>query len=106
MVTIKIIALFLVLDVWDLVSFAKSEVRRMCLKVLSTGPKTPVTIARETSKHMSHVSRSLRELEEQGLAECLTPSKTKNRIFAITKKGEQVLETLEEMEPSSSPSSQ
>ena len=80
---------------WELVSFAKSEVRRKCLSTLDSGPNTPSGISEKTEVHLSHVSRSLRELCEKGLVECLTPKATKNRIYRITDKGRKTLKALE-----------
>ena len=80
---------------WELVSFAKADVRRRCLLILESGPTTPSGISEKSEVHLSHVSRSLKELGEKGLVECLTPNATKNRIYRITDKGKKVLKALE-----------
>ena len=80
---------------WELVSFAKADVRRRCISILKSGPNTPSGISEKTGVHLSHVSRSLRELCDKGLVECLTPKATKNRIYRITDKGKKVLTALE-----------
>ena len=80
---------------WELVSFAKADVRRRCLTTLESGPNTPSCISEKAKVHLSHVSRSLRELCDKGLVECLTPKATKNRIYRITDKGKKVLTALE-----------
>ena len=80
---------------WELVSFAKAGVRKRCLSSLERGPSTPSGIAEKTQVHLSHVSRSLKELSDKGLVECLTPKSTKNRIYRITDKGRRVLKALE-----------
>lgn len=82
---------------WELVSFAKAGVRRRCLSALESGPNTPSGISEKSGVHLSHVSRSLKELGDNGLVECLTPKATKNRIFRITDKGRKVLKALEEL---------
>ncbi|MHA2064427.1 MAG: hypothetical protein ACXABY_08615 [Candidatus Thorarchaeota archaeon] len=51
-------------------------------------------IAKATGEHLSHISRAMRELEENGLARCLTPKRPKNRYYEITSKGEEVLSLL------------
>jgi DNA-binding MarR family transcriptional regulator len=80
--------------VWELVSFAQGRVRRLCLEALSAGPKTPNSISESSGVHLSHVSRSLRELQSKGLVECVTPKATKNRIYIISNKGRKTLRML------------
>ena len=82
---------------WELISFAHARVRRICLESLATGPRTPNTISQESGIHLSHVSRSLRELAAKGLVECVTPSAVKNRIYRITVKGRKALKGLKEL---------
>ena len=82
---------------WELISFAQGRIRRLCLESLALGPKTPAAIAKSSGKHLSHISRALRESVEKGLVECLTPNLPKNRIYKITAKGKEVLEKLKEM---------
>lgn len=69
----------------------------MALEALEQGPRTPSSIAQSSGEHLSHVSRALKELTERGLAECMTPDVTKNRIFRITRKGVEALEELHRM---------
>ena len=82
---------------WELVSFAQSKIRKICLEALEDGPKTPGGIARSSGKHLSHISRAIKELVDRGLIECLTPDLTKNKIYRITKKGSAVLQKLKEI---------
>jgi DNA-binding PadR family transcriptional regulator len=82
---------------WELVSFARGQVRRICLEALASGPKTPTSIAKSSKEHLPHISRALKELAEKGLVECLTPDLPKNRIYRITDRGKEVLEKLREM---------
>ena len=82
---------------WNLVSFAQSHLRKRCLELLASGPKTPASIAKSSKEHLSHVSRALKELADKGLVECLTPKMRKNRIYRITEKGKGVLKVLEEI---------
>ena len=82
---------------WELVSFAQSKIRKICLEALEDGPKTVGVIARASSKHLSHISRAMKELVDKGLVDCLTPALTKNKIYRITKKGKEVLQKLKGM---------
>ena len=79
---------------WDQISFAQGRVRKLCLEALASGPRTPSGISRSSGIHLSHISRSLRELEAKGLVECVTPDSVKNRIYRITTQGRKVLKIL------------
>jgi DNA-binding MarR family transcriptional regulator len=79
---------------WDLVSFAQSHARKVCLLALATGPKIPTAIASAAGMNLSHISRALRELSEKGLVKCLTPNLTKNKIYQITPSGLEISEKL------------
>jgi len=83
---------------WELVSFAKGGIRKLCLESLASGPKMPSAIAKSSGVHMSHISRALGELAAKGLVECLTPTMPKNRIYKITSKGKELLKKLNEMD--------
>lgn len=72
----------------------QGKVRMSVLFALRGCPKTPSRIADETGEHLSHISRALREMKEKGLVECMTPGRSKNRIYQITEKGVIVLEEL------------
>ena len=82
---------------WELVSFAKSKTRKICLEVLKDGPKTPSYILKSSGEYLLHISRALSELEEKYLIKCLTPNRNKNRIYGITTKGLDVLSKLEKI---------
>lgn len=83
---------------WELLSFIQGRTRRLCLKELATGPKTPGIIARASQLHLSHISRALRELSEKGIVECVTPNAPKNRFYRITKLGQKLIQKLAEIE--------
>jgi DNA-binding transcriptional ArsR family regulator len=73
-----------------------SELRIHVLKFLSKkSPARPMEIVRGISKYQSHVSNVLKEFEQKGLVECLTPEKGSWRAFALTKIGKKVLKMLE-----------
>lgn len=82
---------------WELLSFMQSRVRKTTLVSLASGPKTPSIIAGSTGEHLSHISRALRELSDKGLAECMTPEQSKNRIYRITKKGQEIITELQKI---------
>lgn len=72
-----------------------SKYRKDALISLDHKPKTPKDIADETKSNLTHVSRALRELTEKKLVECLTPSKSKFRLYQLTTCGHDVLSQLQ-----------
>lgn len=83
---------------WELLSFIQGRTRKMCLKELASGPKTPAMIAKSSQIHLSHISRALRELIEKDIAECVTPDTSKNRFYITTDLGKKLLQKLDEIE--------
>lgn len=71
-----------------------SEYRKDVLITLNDRRLTPKDIAGETEYYLSHVSNTLSDLENRGLAECLTPDRNKGRIYALTGEGKQMLEEI------------
>ena len=51
-------------------------------------------IAEQTARSLQNISRALRELEEYGLIECLTPEKHTWKRYILTDNGLQVFEKL------------
>lgn len=82
---------------WEKASVAQSRSRRACLEALISSPRTPSSISRATNIHLSHISRSLRELADLKLVECVTPKAMKNRIYRITTEGKKVLKVVREL---------
>jgi len=79
---------------WKCVSFVvRAKNRTLVLKALDK-PKLPSQLAKELKIHISHVSRTLSELEKTGLIECLTPDEKTGKLYRLTKKGEEVLEEI------------
>jgi HxlR-like helix-turn-helix. len=51
-------------------------------------------IAHEASRSTQNISHALKELENKGLIQCLTPEKTTWRKYILTESGKKVLEKL------------
>lgn len=74
-----------------LLEFAEtSKHRRGTLFLLAEGAKTPKELSQAMGVDISQVSRTLRELEEEGLVECTTPESKKGRIYELTETGRKV----------------
>ncbi len=52
-------------------------------------------IAHEANRSTQNISRALKELEDKGLIECLTPEKTTWKKYMLTDNGKKVLDKLE-----------
>lgn len=52
-------------------------------------------IAHENNRSTQNISRALKELEDMGLIECLTPTKTTWKKYVLTDKGKMVMEKME-----------
>lgn len=72
-----------------------SKYRKIVLKALAEGPKTPTQIANESDCNASHISRSLRELEKRNLVKCLSPHRRKGKLYDITNESSKIIDRLE-----------
>lgn len=52
-------------------------------------------IAHENNRSTQNISRALKELEDMGLIECLTPTKTTWKKFILTDKGKMIMDKME-----------
>ncbi|WP_094228813.1 winged helix-turn-helix domain-containing protein [Methanolobus psychrotolerans] len=52
-------------------------------------------IAHETQRSTQNISRALKEFEDRGLIECLTPSKTTWKKYVLTDMGKTVMEKMD-----------
>lgn len=64
-----------------------SDTRLKILSWLSQDVSTPTDLAKKVEKHLSHVSRALRELQERELVHCVNPANTKPRVYSLTPQG-------------------
>jgi DNA-binding transcriptional ArsR family regulator len=60
---------------------------------LRGGPKTPTELANLESKHVSHVSRALKELSDWGVVEPLR-RESRERYYKMTTRGYQIYASL------------
>ncbi len=64
-----------------------SHARFKIFLFLSRKASTPTELAASTEKHLSHVSRALRELEDKKLVACVSSKYSKPRIYSLTPQG-------------------
>jgi len=72
---------------------SQSPMRAAVLSVLSGSTRTPTEIARLENKHISHVCRTIKELEAQGLVE-VAWSASRERHYRTTRSGYALVLTL------------
>ncbi len=84
-------------DNWDEVSYViSSSYRVKVLQRLADSPATPSTIADDTGRPITHISRSLQGLREHELVDLLvSEERQKGRVYGITDRGEAIWETIE-----------
>ena len=70
------------------------KLRFRVLTELRKSNKTPTELSKIIDSPISHISTTLKELEDKGLIECLTSERRKNKFFKISEKGEGVLEGI------------
>jgi len=81
---------------WEECSFVISSKERKKIFLCLVKPKIPTEISKELKKSVPQVSRTLKLFVNRGLVECKTPEAKKGRIYALTKKGEELLEYFKE----------
>jgi len=80
---------------WNLVSFVtSSRLRFKILIELNKSKKTPSELSRIIKSPISHISSTMKELEEKNLIKCLTPERRKNKFYEITEFGKELLEFI------------
>lgn len=83
------------MDIEEYAWVKASEYREGILIAISDKPKPPKELAEQTGYYLSHVSNTLSDLEEHGLAECITPDRRKGRLWSTTDKGDELVEDLQ-----------
>ena len=75
---------------WEKYSFVIRAKNRKAVLLSLYRPKSPSQIAKELNISLPHVSRALKELEKEGLVECLTPNEKVGRIYKRTLIGDEI----------------
>ena len=81
----------------DLLKWVISVDRRLVLMETMKGHTVVKAsdIAHETNRPTQNISHALKELEDKGLIECLTPEKTTWKKFILTDMGKEILKKLD-----------
>jgi len=72
-----------------------SKYRLKILSALKAKLKSPTELEKELNIKLSHVSRSLSQLSSKGYVEDKTPNLGRNKLYAITRKGKEVLKKVD-----------
>lgn len=77
---------------WYFTSYVNaSNYRKKVVNCLIEKAMTPREIEKQINIKISHISRTLKELKEKGLVECLSPEIRKHKLYSLTKKGKKLL---------------
>lgn len=72
-----------------------SKVRKKVLEILNKhSPLRQTEIANKINQKQPNISLILRDLEKEGLIECLTPDKKAWKVYKITKVGKEVIKVF------------
>ncbi len=83
---------------WNKISFVMaSQPRLKVFLELTKKENTPSNLAEKLEVPISHVSKALKELEEEGLVECLTPEKKKMKFYRATEKGQELKDQIKKV---------
>ncbi len=82
---------------WDLISFiTSSKIRFKLLTLLNKQKSTPTSLSKKMNVHVSAISRTLTELSEKELINCLTDKRPKFKYYEISDKGKVLLKKIHE----------
>lgn len=80
---------------WELIGKIKASIyRTQILKKLAEKEYMPKELEKETNIKFSHISRTLKELQDLELVVCKNPKLKKGRFYQLTKKGRDILKKL------------
>ncbi len=83
---------------WGDVSYVIASKARKIVVLRLESPRTPTFLAKDLNMNLANVSRALAELENKGIVACLTPKQRVGKIYALTKKGKDVLSKIKKIE--------
>lgn len=68
-------------------------------KLIEKPYQTQTQLLKQTSPiYRTHMSRTIKELQDEKLIECENPEEKTHKLYKLTKKGEQVKEEIEKYE--------
>lgn len=67
-----------------------SSYRTKAVKSLKNEVKMPTEIAEDTGIRKNHISKVLRELKDNGVAECINEEAKRGRLYRLTDVGEDI----------------
>ena len=75
----------------------KSEIRFYILVSLKNKSQTPTELAKNSKFYLSHISKNLKDLLNQGFVHCENCDSSKNKKFTISKKGKNCLKIINKL---------
>jgi len=75
---------------WKDLGYVLRAKNRKRIIIALNEPKLPSQLAGELELHISHVSRTLNQLQKVEIVECLTPEEKVGRLYRLTEKGKEI----------------
>jgi DNA-binding HxlR family transcriptional regulator len=79
----------------------RAKNRLTILKALSQEKKISAQLEKQTDMYKSHVSRTLKELQNKKLVQCLNPQDRDFKFYKITKAGKNILVDIDKIKKES-----
>ncbi len=71
-----------------------STYRVKAIKAIGPNTKTPTQISADSNILTNHISKTLGELKDKNMIECINEDARKGRLYRLTKKGHQIYKDL------------
>ena len=65
------------------------------MKALENETKIPTQIAKDAEIRTNHISKVLKELKSEGIAECINEEQRKGRLYRLTDVGDEIVKNLD-----------
>ena len=83
-------------EMWGKYAYViSSSYRQRTLKTLDGEVKVPSEIAKDAGIKVNHISKTLKELKDKELVECINPEVRKGRLYRLTEKGEAISKNID-----------
>lgn len=77
---------------WSKYAFVLRGKVRLKILIALNKPKTPTQLSKELKINLAQVSRTLKELSDNKLIECINPQNKTGRLYVRTKEGNEIVE--------------
>lgn len=83
-------------DIYLVTFIQRAKNRKQILRLLADKEKTQAQLHHESGLYRTHVRRTILELQDKQLVQCLNPKDRIYKLYKITRKGKDVLKKMKE----------